>query len=298
MTPRSALPVILFLGINPKNTRRLRLDEETKQVKLALERGTQHFAFIAEGAVTDADLQRLLLRHTPAIVHLSGHGGDDGFSFENDRGIAHVIGSDALADLFKLFQNQIRCVVLNGCYSENVAQAIGQHIPYVIGMSDSIGDEAAIKFSIGFYDALAHGRTFEDAFELGRNAIERAGIHESLVPVLKKKPGVHSLLLSPVLDIPSNPPLTELTQTQEQQLIEVLVTEYATQKSARLIWQRAGGRPGQVDIDSEDAADLWRSLWRKAKNGAIKPTALIEAAQEKYPDNDVLKECLAQLRGN
>lgn len=225
---------------------------------------------------------------------MSGHGGDDGFSFEDDRGIAHVISSDALADLFKLCQDHIQCVVLNGCYSENLAQAIGQHIPYVIGMSDNIGDDAAIKFSIGFYDALAHGRTIEDAFDLGRNAIDRAGIRSVPVPVLKKRPGALKLL-SPVLDMPSNPTVSELTQTQEQQLIEFLATEYATQKSARLIWQGAGGRPAQVDIDSEDSADLWRSLWRKAKNGAIKPIALIEAAREKYPDNEVLKECLAQL---
>lgn len=298
MTHRSTQPVILFLGINPKNTRRLRLDEETKQVKLAIERGNQHFEFVAEGAVTDADLQRLLLRHTPSIVHLSGHGRDDGFGFENNLGIAHVISSDALADLFKLCQDHIQCVVLNGCYSENLAQAIGQHIPYVIGMSDNIGDDAAIKFSIGFYDALAHGRTIEDAFELGRNAIDRAGIPESLVPVLKKKPGAHSNLMSVVPDVLTNPTANALTPTQEQQFIEFLATEYATQKSARLLWQGAGGRPAQVDIDSEDSADLWRSLWRKAKNGAIKQSALLEAAREKYPDNEVLKECLAQLREN
>lgn len=302
MNPLSSQPVILFMGINPKNTLRLRLDEELTKVKLALERGNQHFSFVAEGAVTDTDLRRLLLRHTPAIVHLSGHGvdgGDDGgFNFEDDLGIAHVISSDALADLFKLCQEHVQCVVLNGCYSESVAQAIGQHIPYVVGMSDTIGDDAAIKFSIGFYDALAHGRTFEDAFELGRNAIDLAGIPEALVPVLKKKPGAHSQRLSPRADILTKATATGLTPTQEQQLIDFLATEYATHKLARLLWQGAGGRPGQVDIDSEDAADLWRSLWRKAKNGAIKPTALIEAAQEKYPDSEVLKECRAQLRGN
>lgn len=298
MSQPSTPPVILFLGINPKNTRRLRLDEEIKQVKLALERGQRHFEFVVEGAVTDDDLQRLLLRHAPAIVHVSGHGGDDGFRFENSHGNALVIRSDPLADLFKLCQDDIQCVVLNGCYSEAVAQALGPHIPYVIGMSDNIGDEAAIKFSRGFYDALAHGRTIEAAFELGRNAIDLAGIPESLVPVLKKKPGEHSPLMSALPAVLAGPTANALTPIQEHQLVEFLATAYATQKSARLLWQGAGGRPAHVDIDSEDAADLWRSLWRKAKNGAIKPTALIEAAREKYPESEVLKECLAQLRGH
>lgn len=88
-------------------------------------------------------------------------------------------------------QEHVICVVLNACYSENVADAIRQYIPYVVGMSDNIGDDASLKFAIGFYDALAHGRTFEEAFQFGRNAIDH-NIPESLVPVLKKKPDAHS----------------------------------------------------------------------------------------------------------
>ncbi|MCV3215458.1 hypothetical protein OGM63_18390 [Plectonema radiosum NIES-515] len=33
--------------------------------------------------------------------------------------------------------------------------AIAQHIDYVIGMNQAIGDRAALEFSVGFYDALA-----------------------------------------------------------------------------------------------------------------------------------------------
>lgn len=192
----SAGPVILLIGTNPKNTLRLRLDAEAKQVKLALDRGRQDFNIIVEGAVTDDDLRRLLLRHTPAIVHISGHGADGGtdggIKFEDEHGMAHIISAGALADLFQLCQEHVNCVVLNACYSENVADAIRQYIPYVVGMSDNIGDDASLKFAIGFYDALAHGRTFEEAFQFGRNAIDLKNIPESLVPVLKKKPDAHS----------------------------------------------------------------------------------------------------------
>ena len=58
---------------------------------------------------------------------------------------------------------------------------------YVIGMKKAIGDDAAIKFAVGFYDAVAAGRDFEDAFEFGRSSIDLANIHEDLTPVLKKK---------------------------------------------------------------------------------------------------------------
>ena len=54
-------------------------------------------------------------------------------------------------------------------------------------MKQAIGDDAAIKFAVGFYDAVAAGRDFEDAFKFGQSAINLANIPEDLTPVLKKK---------------------------------------------------------------------------------------------------------------
>jgi hypothetical protein len=65
-------------------------------------------------------------------------------------------------------------------------RAIAQHIPYVVGMNRSIGDQAAIEFSIGFYDALLAGRPVDFAYKLGCSAIQMAGIAEHLTPVLKR----------------------------------------------------------------------------------------------------------------
>lgn len=39
---------------------------------------------------------------------------------------------------------------------------------------ESISDEAAIEFSAGFDDALGAGRSIEDAFGFGRNAIAQS----------------------------------------------------------------------------------------------------------------------------
>jgi hypothetical protein len=51
----------------------------------------------------------------------------------------------------------------------------------------SVGDRAAIEFSIGFYDALLAGRPVDFAYKLGCSAIQMAGIPEHLTPVLKQK---------------------------------------------------------------------------------------------------------------
>ena len=87
--------------------------------------------------------------------------------------------------IFKLFNKSIECAVLNGCYSETQAEAISQHINYVIGISQGIGDKAAIDFSVGFYDALGAGRSYEEAYKFGCTAIDLESIPEHLTPVQK-----------------------------------------------------------------------------------------------------------------
>jgi len=49
---------------------------------------------------------------------------------------------------------------------------VAQYIDYVVGMSQKIGDKAAIQFPMGFYDALGTGGWIEFAYKLGRSAIE------------------------------------------------------------------------------------------------------------------------------
>jgi hypothetical protein len=140
-------------------------------------------------AVRPRDIQRAMLDLEPQIIHFSGHGaGEAGLVFEDEIGNAKLFDGNALADLFKLFADQLNCVLFNGCYSEVQANAIAQHIPYVIGMNKTIGDQAAIAFAVGFYDALGAGRNVEFAFKLGCAAIRMEGIIEHLTPVLIKKP--------------------------------------------------------------------------------------------------------------
>lgn len=53
-------------------------------------------------------------------------------------------------------------------------------------MNSEIGDDAAIKFAIGFYDELGAGWSYEDAYNGGCDAIALQGIPEERTPVLKK----------------------------------------------------------------------------------------------------------------
>jgi hypothetical protein len=184
---------ILFLAANPKDTSPLRLDEEVREIENGLQRAKERkqFALVQKWAVRPRDIRRAMLDVEPHIVHFSGHGASsEGLVFEDqETGYAKSIDIDALADLFSLFSDRVECVVLNACYSESQAQAISQHISYVVGMSKAVGDRAAIEFAVGFYDALGAGRSIEFAYKLGCNAIHLQGIPEHLTPILIKKTG-------------------------------------------------------------------------------------------------------------
>jgi len=210
---------ILVLAANPVNTSQLRLGEEVRSIQAELERSRyrDRFELVSQWAVRVGDLSKALLDHKPQIVHFSGHGQgkptatgdraltssarklelvsdqliarDDGLVFEDEQGRARLVSTAALAGLFELFQNDVKCVVLNACYSEMQSKAIHQHIDCVVGMNQAIGDRAAIQFATEFYKALATGTSFEFAYQLARNGLDLASIPESLTPVLQNRRG-------------------------------------------------------------------------------------------------------------
>lgn len=180
---------ILMLASSPVSTARLRLDKEAREIRKCLEslqQKDQQYALEYRWAVRPDELRRALLDVNPEIVHFCGHGVGNGLVLENDAGEAQVVSTEALTDLFKMFQNIVKCVVLNACLSKVQADTISQYIDYVIGMNEEISDKAAIKFAVGFYDAIATNRNFTDAFAFGCNAIQLESIPEHLTPVLKQ----------------------------------------------------------------------------------------------------------------
>ena len=182
---------ILILSSNPKTTPWRRFDEEVREIGEGLKRSEYRWRFQIQSslAVRLRDLRRSLLDNKPQIVHFIGHGQEDGLVVEDEKGSAVRISTKALAGLFELFSDQVECVILSACYSASQAVAISKHIDYVIGMRNEISDEAAIEFSVGFYDALGAGRSVAEAFKFGCNAILGMfpDLPEHLNPILKKR---------------------------------------------------------------------------------------------------------------
>ena len=215
------IQTILFLCADPSNTSRLRLGEEVREIreKLQLAKLRERFKLEERFSVRPADVSQALLDLHPQFIHFSGHGAATGALYlENKTGEAHPIDPQTLAMLFEQFADTVSCVILNACYSATQAHAISQHIPYVIGMSEAIGDKASIAFSIGFYQALGAGRSIDDAYKLGCVQIRLENIPEHLTPMLIRKSDVPS-------EINPQPSLISKDFTRPQIPIEIETQE-------------------------------------------------------------------------
>lgn len=74
------------------------------------------------------------------------------------------------------------------CYSQQQAELIAQHIPYVIGMNAAILDQTSIEFSEAFYDAVGAklNPDYKLALDMGCLAIEMDALKAEYIPVLYK----------------------------------------------------------------------------------------------------------------
>lgn len=217
---------VVVLAANPHETDFLRLDREINDIQAGLMqygRYRDRFTFVPHLCTSTGDLRRFLLNEAPRIVHFCGHAAKVGLLFQDVEDRGEFATNGAIADLFAVFAKQIECVVLNACYSEPLAILLAQHLNYTIGMSEPISDIAAREFSIGFYEALGAGRTVEESFAVGRNAIsfKLDLADEALKPTLQRKSGkLHPFIAITSLSELSPIPVAKINQQINVQSVE------------------------------------------------------------------------------
>jgi hypothetical protein len=184
---------ILFWAANPVDTQPLQLGNEIRTIEERLRASDlrDHFVLEQQWAVRPGDLAEGLLQYSPQIVHFSGHGNASGdLVMRADDGSSQPVSIAALADLFAIAGDSVRCVVFNACYSQAQAEAVAQHVDCVVGTSRAIQDDAAVRFAAGFYRALGYGRSVSTAFDLGCNEIDLASIAGADIPQLISRPDI------------------------------------------------------------------------------------------------------------
>ncbi len=176
---------ILFLPASPIGTNKLALDMELSEIEneIRISKYSKQISFSVRFTRNLSDITREFLLHTPQIVHFSGHGSNElGVMLEDENGLVHPLDNATIAKLFSTLKGNIRCVVLDACYSASQAKVISSYVDYVIGISNAIGDEGATRFAQGFYQGICYGKDFETAFNLGCLQINLAGLSENDAP--------------------------------------------------------------------------------------------------------------------
>ena len=165
---------LLVLASNPSGTEQLQLNPEIRSIRESYERSKNRdeFTIRLEPAIRISELQRIIIKEKPRIIHFCGHGTQHrGLVLENDAGQPQLVSTEALTNLLKIFARRIECVILNACHSHDQGQPINQQVNYLIATNKEIRDDAALLFTKGFYDALFNGETYKNAYELGCNRI-------------------------------------------------------------------------------------------------------------------------------
>ncbi len=200
---------ILFLAANIHSKKQLNLGKELREITDALKFAPHREQLFLSSLwqIRPQDIRRAMLDYRPEIVHFSGHGGlDDDLKEESntaehdsaekpERGakrrakLADIwtakgniflvdnednprpYSAEELGEALSSFSQNLRCLVLNGCFTFSFITTLSKYIPHIIATIDTISDTSAIDFARGFYDAIGAGEKYEKAFRLGRKAI-------------------------------------------------------------------------------------------------------------------------------
>ena len=143
----------------------------------------------------------MLLRGQWHVLHFIGHGGVDRgvgvLALEDElTGQTSLVSSARFARLLHSCRPVPRLVVLNSCQSgeaaaddllsSTAAALVHSGISAAVAMQFAVTDPAALAFSRGFYQALAHNHPVDEAVRLGRIAIDGTSENtlEWVTPVL------------------------------------------------------------------------------------------------------------------
>ena len=178
---------ILFIGVNPKDTAQLRLQDEINVIKDIVE--PTSYKLYVRNAATKQSMRRYLNRFKPNVLHISGHGNNDRtLTFEDKDGHSVIIYTHQLGDYLERYSKYLKCVILSACYSLNDIENFSDRIHCTIGMKTAVGNTMAVDFSSAFYDALCSGNTYEESFNLAKSELNlsRAEDHDVLKMIVNE----------------------------------------------------------------------------------------------------------------
>lgn len=171
---------ILFIGVSPRDTGRLRIDKEHRIINKIIHSSKlrERITLNTELALPANELVSVIHRTDPTVIHFSGHGGEEGIVLEDQNGEGQTVSPEALTRMFSGFLGRIQCVILNSCFSLSLAERLMRQsqVACVIGLSSAIDDEDAIAFVAQLYQFLCDGEAVARAMQLAKMSLSVSGV--------------------------------------------------------------------------------------------------------------------------
>lgn len=184
---------VLFFATNPRDTSRLRLDEEVRSIQEMIRKSEHRDSIIFESrwAVRPLDILQAINELNPDVVHFSGHGVSTGeLVLENADGTTKVVTKEAITQTIMTSSDKIHLLFFNACFSYEQAQSVTKYVDAAIGMTTSVGDKAAVAFAAQFYSSLGFGYHVQKAFEQAKGVLMLESPDEYDTPALFLKDGI------------------------------------------------------------------------------------------------------------
>lgn len=176
--PKAAgISSVLFVGAGSGQGSILRVDRELREILKAVgDRITVHPA--PAGQATDLEL---VLARRPDVLHLACHGDGTNLRFESSGREGRLVPASLIADLLGLYREQggvlLRGVILNACFSAEIAPLFADAAEVVIAHDGPLSDPCAVIFAGKLYAALLNAPTLAEAAVIaaGNSVLEKTG---------------------------------------------------------------------------------------------------------------------------
>ncbi|MEV5380793.1 CHAT domain-containing protein [Streptomyces nondiastaticus] len=264
LAPLRSAPPLQVLGMTalPRSLAPLGAESERAALAVALrpltERGLVDLDWVA-GQTAD-DLSRRLLRGCH-VLHFIGHGAYDPqrregmITLADADGREHHLHASALASLLSVARPRPQLVILNSCQSgmgnaedlfSSTAAVLVRTVPAVVAMQFAVTDKAATRFAASFYQALAGGRTVDEAVRVGRIAlvVDKDDSLEWATPVLYLRGGDARLFDMPELTAEAGPAVPQPPQPEPPPESSPGPSSGPSGVPPRPSWDPAPGGPG------------------------------------------------------
>lgn len=177
---------LLFLSSSVDETSDLNISTEINAIENALkdiDKENKIIELNSKMSVDRDEFAKTIRKEQPTVLHISVHADPlKGLTLKGSEEQKEYITTDDLRWVLTRQQDtgkKIECLVLNGCNTLYTVKECTGLADIIIATKDPIQNKHAIQFSKGFYQLLAEGAEYQEAFNSGIHMISNSSTRKS-----------------------------------------------------------------------------------------------------------------------